>query len=89
MNKLVTWGDQIGVPIGLSIPVRPGKRIHESRLIDEAGASMDVCIGLNILEYRTYIEPIKGFLGIESTYEIRILSFTRLGIEFMKACRPT
>lgn len=94
MFELAAWGDGVGVPFELSAPVainRNGALAiigQKSSRIEQAGSAVDVCKALNILREYTHFEPVPGLIGAQARYDVRALIFTRLGVEFMKACMP-
>ncbi len=92
MFALSGWGDQIGTPIELSIPVRFDVGMaalgQRSLCIENAGPAVDVCKALNILREHVHFEPVPGMIGVQARYDVRILLFTKLGVEFMEACQP-
>lgn len=85
-NELRDKGDKLG--FGVNIAVR---QEHRREFITSAmfahGATLDVCRSLNLIE--THSEVIVGFRSHALSFEITILHFSELGIEFMKACRPS
>jgi hypothetical protein len=43
---------------------------------------------LNLLTYDAVTEDF-GVIGMQQNYEVGILRFSDMGVEFMKACRPS
>jgi hypothetical protein len=91
VNSIICWADEIGVPCEISAPIFLEKGTahisQPSSFLHKSGASIDVCKALNILRDYTHFEPVPGLIGFEAKYEVRMLEFTELGLEFMNACR--
>lgn len=93
MHILSQIADDLGTPLILSVPLSfhsggPGHRREQiSKSLAEAGATVDVCKGINLVRENTYFEPFPGLIGIQARYEIVVTIFTDLGIEFMSACQ--
>lgn len=58
----------------------------ESEVFHQDRVSVDVCRALNLLTYDSHVDDF-GVIGMQQNYEIGILRFSVLGVEFMRACR--
>lgn len=86
-QDFVQSGPKFGAGFRLSWPDGGQRFAFASKVFFESGVSLDVCRALNLLTYDTVIEDF-GVIGMQQNYEVGILRFSDLGVEFMRACRP-
>jgi hypothetical protein len=82
----MNMSDEQGIGLSISVWDLNHELSFLSRLF-KTGPSVEVCRALNIVEYYDEVLDISSSEW-KATCNIRTLSFSELGVEFMKACRP-
>jgi len=88
-TDFLKWSEEEGTPSRIAISNPDGSVIWPSSpVLAQAGSTLDVLCALNILAYQRSNHQLKDPWGEARRYEIKTLYFTKLGIDFMNACRP-
>ncbi len=89
-TELLLTAEKNGVPIRLTLyPPTGGITWPTSPILSQMKAALDVSRALNVVEFNSYSEVVSRSLGEQLRYDIRLLEFSNLGVEFMSACRPS
>jgi hypothetical protein len=94
-QKWIEEGDRVGVPLRLVFANVDGRSYFTaaSKILEDEEAAIDICSALKLLDkYVNSTREQKLWFecgSYETSIDVEILQFTAVGIEFMKACRPT
>lgn len=58
-------------------------------IIDGGSVPQDICLGLRLIDYHNYSETFDTLGLMGQHWQLEVLQFSELGVEFMKACRPS
>jgi hypothetical protein len=88
ITEFLKWAEQQGTPARMKIKMYSGGVYWPSSQILTSGSQVDVACALNLVSYATSEQVVTDGFGQSRAFEMRVLRFTQLGIEFMTACQP-
>jgi|GEM_PF-6371191 len=89
VTQFLKWAEEQGIPARMTISTPKGGIIWpSSAILTQAAPTLDVLCALNIVAFHSSGRQRLDDSGQIREIEIRSLHFTKLGAEFMRACRP-
>jgi hypothetical protein len=89
-SRLILDAERNGVPIRLTLYLPSGGGITwpTSPILSKMKAAIDVSRALNVVQFNGHSESLTSISGNQFRYDIQLLEFSALGVDFMNACRP-